>query len=96
MKVRVTATDPAEMRMLVKEPSFKALELYPAESDGHKFKAGDVCTLHGLIDFAEFNGQQVTVTAIREDGPKGKAYYVKGEINAAANWVYEYRLEAQP
>ena len=59
----------------------------------HKFAVGETRTLTGLIDFPEFNGERVKITGIREDGPRGKAYYVEGRIaDEACNWVYEYRL----
>lgn len=80
--------------MHAENPSFKSEELFKAPCDGHKFTAGQECTLHGLTDFPEFNGTIVKITAIREDGPRGKAYYIKGPIDKFVNWVYEYRLLA--
>lgn len=48
----------------------------------------------GLVDYPECNGMDVVVDQIREDGPRGKAYYIH-EIEALPiNWVYEYRLQA--
>jgi hypothetical protein len=70
------------------------INLFEKEADGHKFKVGDEATLVGLVDFPEFNGQRVSITGIREDGPRGRAYYVQGEITKFCNWVYEYRLTA--
>jgi len=74
---------------------FVSEELYKADADGHKFKPGDVVELHGLEDYPEFNGEKVTISAIREDGQHGKAYYFKtSNIDLAynLNWTYEYRL----
>lgn len=53
---------------------------------------GETRTLTGLVDFPEYNGQKVKITAIRMDGPKGKAYYVEGKINDVVNWIYKCRL----
>lgn len=74
-------------------PAFVSEELFKDSADGHKFKAGDKCRLVGLVDFPEFNGQKIEITAIRENGACGKAYYIKGPINKFVNWIYEYRLE---
>lgn len=41
---------------------------------------GEIRTLTGLRDFPEHNGEQVKITAIREDGTSGKAYYIEGRI----------------
>lgn len=87
------STDSATMcRELSGNPNLISSQLYKAESNGHKFKVGDKCTLTGLQDFLEFNGQPVEVESIREDGTHGRCYYIKGEINKFINWVYEYRL----
>jgi hypothetical protein len=89
---KITLTSPEECRAFAGTGLIESLELYKSESAGHKFKPGEIRTLHGLVDFPEFNGDAVEITAIREDGPNGKAYYVKGRINEFVNWVYEYRL----
>ncbi len=81
------------LRKISNDKRFVSKEFYRAESNGHKFKVGEMLTLTGLEDFPEFNGQQVEITAIRQDGARGKAYYVEGAINEFINWVYEYRLE---
>lgn len=87
------STDVQEVcRAISKLPGFHSVELYKAESDGHKYKPGETRTLTGLVDFQEYNGQEVKITAVRMDGAKGKAYYVEGKINDVVNWVYEYRL----
>lgn len=93
MKRHVTITNPLLCRLLSQHPDFTDAELYRAESHGHKFNPGEVVVLTGLEIYPEHNGEQVTITAIREDGPRGKAYYVKGAINEIINWVYEYRLK---
>ena len=77
-------------RAIHESPTWQSAELYPAESNGHKYKPGEMRTLTGLRDFPEHNGEQVKITAIREDGTNGKAYYIEGRI--PINWVYEYRL----
>lgn len=65
-----------------------------SKPNGHKFKPGDKAILTGLESFPEFNGDEVTITNIREDGAHGKCYYVSGRIaEEACNWVYEYRLK---
>lgn len=93
MKIAVTSTDPLICRQMTSENGFTSAELYKAESNNHKFSPGQVCILTGLIDFPEHNGEEVVITSIREDGPKGKAYYIRGVINEAVNWIYEYRLQ---
>lgn len=90
--VPVTIDDPVALRMLSGDPSLKSVELYIVEPDGHKYGPGETRMLTGLEDFPEYNGQSVEITSIRKDGPKGKAYYIKGKINEFINWVYEYRL----
>lgn len=89
----LTIGDPQLLRDLASDPSVLSMELFPAPANGHKFAPGDTCILHGLESFPEFNGQQVTITSIREDGVKGRAYYIEGAINEFLNWVYEYRLK---
>lgn len=88
-------TDP----QLLRSPDFRAnvvsiQEFKAKRTRRHKFRAGQRCRLVGLVDFPEFNGQIVTVGAIRDDEPKGRTYYITGEINTYMNWVFEYRLEA--
>lgn len=92
MNTPITLTDPSLCRALANDPKFVAEELFIAPSNGHKFKPGETRELIGLEDFAEFNGQKVLITSIRENGAAGKAYYIKGAINKYLNWVYEYRL----
>lgn len=90
----IISTDNANIcRALSKEPSFVSEELFVTESNGHKFQPGNECELVGLQNFPEYNGSKCTITAIRENGECGKAYYVKGEINKYMNWIYEYRLQ---
>lgn len=88
----VSTDNPLWIRLNADNPGYKSEELFKAPSSGHKFTADQECELMGLVDFPEFNGTAVTITAIREDGPKGKAYYIKGPIDKFVNWVYEYRL----
>lgn len=88
----ISTDNPLWIRLNADNPEFKSEELFKASCAGHKFTAGQRCELVGLVDFPEFNGTLVTITSIREDGPKGKAYYIKGPIDKFANWVYEYRL----
>jgi len=91
--MKISTSNPHECRALANDPDFVSVELMPGAENGHKFKPGDVCTLHGLVDFPEFNGQSVTISSIREDGPKGRAYYIRGRMDQTINWVYEYRLK---
>lgn len=84
--------DPDFLRAIKGNPSFENAELFPSAPNGHKFAAGQTCTLVGLESFPEYNGEKVTITSIREDGHHGKAYYISGRINEVMNWVYEYRL----
>lgn len=90
--MELSITDPRTIREIANDPRFASAELYPSEARGHKFKVGEMATLHGLVDFPQYNGQRVKITAIREDGAHGRAYYIEGEINAMLNWTYEYRL----
>ncbi len=89
--IRISTDDPNICRDLRQNANFQPVELFPASADGHKFKPGDRCRLVGMTQFPEYNGQIVQITAIREDGPHGKAYYIDGDL--ILNWVYEYRLE---
>ena len=71
-------------------------ELFKGPSNNHKYKIGQKLRLVGLVDYPEFNGEQVEITSFREDGSYGKAYYFKAdnfEIALQLNWTYEYRLE---
>lgn len=90
----ISTDSPAVIRKIAGDPNFISEMNRLGEANGHKFKVGDICRLHGLVDYPEYNGEQVEVEGIREDGPKGRAYYVKGRINVHCNWVYEYRMEA--
>jgi len=87
-----TITNPAHLRVMANNPEVKNIEPYKIEADGHKYIPGETRLLIGLEDFSEYNGEKVEITAIRENGEYGKAYYVKGRINEVMNWVYEYRL----
>lgn len=84
--------DPEFLRAIKDDPSFVSAELFPSAPNGHKFSVGQTCTLVGLESFPEYNGEEVKITAIRDDGPHGKAYYISGRINEVMNWTYEYRL----
>ena len=71
-------------------------ELFKGPNNNHKYKIGQKLRLVGLVDYPEFNGEQVEITSIREDGRYRKAYYFKAdnpEIALQLNWTYEYRLE---
>lgn len=68
-------------------------ELFTSDKDGHSYNVGDIKTLTGLVDFPEFNGEQVEITAFRLADEYGKTYYIKGRINQYLNWIYEYRLK---
>ena len=92
MNILCTTTNPEVIRKLAQDPNLTPAQLFVGKADGHKFKPGDVCTLTGLLDFPEFNGDKVTIDYIREDGPRGKAYYISGS-EIPINWVYEYRLQ---
>jgi len=73
------------------------IELFKGKKNGHKFSVGQRLRLIGLEDYPEFNGEEIEITSIREDGFYGKAYYFKSDNPAIAtqlNWTYEYRLEA--
>ncbi len=93
-QARLTISSPQVIRAIAKDPAFVNSEWFKAEANGHKFKSGDTAILTGLADFPEFNGTTVKITAIREDGPRGRAYYIAGKIDEMLNWVYEYRLES--
>jgi len=82
---------PEQVRAIAANPKIKPTELYRSESNGHKFKAGEVRKLVGLVDFPEHNGKKVRISSIRKDGANGRAYYIEEDIEL--NWVYEYRLE---
>lgn len=92
----ISTTNPDTIRFLAKTGLVQPAEIFKAEPNGHKFKAGQSYKLVGLEDFPEYNGQTVKISSVRENGLKGKAYYIEGKINEMINWVYEYRLEALP
>lgn len=96
IKANISTDDPRLCRALADDPRFTSAELFQAAADGHSFRPGQTCILAGLESYPEFNGQQVKITSIREDGPRGRAYYVEGSINRFVNWVYEYRLQPLP
>lgn len=91
--MNVTIADPALLRAASKNPDIVSVQSRTTEESGHLFKVGETCTLTGLVDFPEFNGQKVKITAFREGTERGRAYYIDGEINQFLNWVYEYRLQ---
>lgn len=93
--MKTSIQDPETIRQIADDPRFISAELFKAPPSDHKFSVGETAMLTGLESYPEYNGQQVEITAIREDGPHGKAYYIKGAINALINWTYEYRLEHQ-
>ena len=71
-------------------------ELYKGKQNGHKFNVGQKLKLVGLQNYPEFNGEIVEITAFRQNGQYGKAYYFKANnswVETQLNWVYEYRLE---
>lgn len=92
MIIQVTETRPEVIREMAGDPQFVSNEPYATEPNGHLFSVGEEAELHGLTNFPEFNGTRVTITNIREDGPYGKAYYIKGGLAKYINWTYEYRL----
>ena len=89
--MKITVTDPELIREIAADPSIGRFRI-TAKAAGHQFKPNDIAVLTGLTDFTEYNGQQVKITDIREDGPCGRAYYIEGEINTHLDWTYEYRL----
>lgn len=89
---KISTDDPDVCRAISGNPDYVSVELYQTAPNGHKYSVGETRTLTGLEDFPEYNGQEVKITAIREDGPHGKTYYIEGKINEMINWVYEYRL----
>ena len=92
MKIDVSITNPMMCRRMNNDPCFQDEELYRAAANGHKYAVGETCKLAGLVSYPEYNGETVEITSIREDGPHGKAYYIRGEINRCINWIYESRL----
>lgn len=89
--------DPQLIRATAADPNFISTEIATADkTSAHKFQKGDEARLVGLVDFKEYNGDHVTISSVREDGPNGRAYYISGRIvdDGLLNWVYEYRLEA--
>lgn len=90
----ISSDDPDFLRAIKGNTSVISEELFRAPPNGHKFVAGQTCVLVGLESFPEYNGEEVEITAIREDGANGKAYYIRGRINEVMNWIYEYRLSA--
>lgn len=91
----VSSDDPATVRAWHASGRLTPEELFPSDSNGHKFKKGDRCKLLGLVDFPDLNGQSVTISSPREDGPRGRCYYIKGECSNLINWVYEYGLKLE-
>ena len=89
----VTTTNPELLKQMSKDPNFISAEIFRSEAKNHLFKVGEHRELTGLVDFPEFNGEEVEITSIRQNGDEGRAYYIKGCINEFLNWVYEYRLK---
>lgn len=89
----LTINDPATLKDIKDNPNFISVESRKIKPNGHCYKVGDKKILTGLVDFPEYNGEEVEITAIREDGLYGKAYYVKGRLNEVVNWVYEFKLK---
>lgn len=92
MRNIISTDSPLLIRAMADNPHIRGEELYKTEAVGHTFSAGEKCILTGLVDFPEYNGDEVIISSIREPGPHGRAYYVKGRIERHCNWVYEYRL----
>lgn len=92
MNTILSTDDPDYLRAIKGDSRFQSEELFRADPCGHKFSVGQVCVLTGLQSFPEYNGEEVTITAVREDGANGKAYYISGRINEVMNWIYEHRL----
>lgn len=90
--MKTSLQDPKIIRAISGGKNFQSEELYKSKASGHKFKEGDKATLIGLEDFPEYNGEEVTISSIRENGSHGRSYYITGRINTMLNWVYEYRL----
>lgn len=70
-------------------------EVFKGEENNHKFIVGQILELFGLEDYPQFNGEKVTISSFREDGPHGKAYYLTSNnpnLDGQLNWTYEYRL----
>jgi len=92
--INVCIENAAQLRAMSGDPRFKAIELFKAKRNGHKFKRGQKCRLVGMESFPEFNGEKVKITSVRQDGHHGRAYYIENEkVNETLNWVYEYRLQ---
>lgn len=89
----VTIQNVDALRMLANDPNIKSIENFACEPNGHKFKVGDICEIHGMEQLTEFNGIKVEIANIRQDGECGKCYYIKGDCNPTINWTYEYRLK---
>lgn len=89
---QISLTSARDIRANADNPFIVSDELFKGAQNGHKFSVGQHVKLVGLVDFSEFNGQPMKITAIREDGARGRAYYIEGKINKFLNWVYEYRL----
>jgi len=82
------------LRELSGDPAFTAAELFKSEACGHRFAPEQICELHGLESFPEYNGERVKITAIRKNDDDGsRTYYIEGRINEVLNWVYEERLK---
>ena len=70
-------------------------EVFVTQKTNHIFKVGDVLELTGLVGFPEYNGETVTITNYRLDGPDGLAYYFTSNcgLEKHLNWIYEFRLK---
>ena len=63
---------------------------------GHKFKVGDSVRLVGMQSYPEFDGEIVTIVALRDPGPD-IGYYIESpnaDLSHQMNFIYEKRLEA--
>lgn len=68
MKVSVDSEAVELIREIAKNPDYNSEELFPGKANGHKFKVGQRCQLVGLVNFPEFNGETVEISAIGQDG----------------------------
>jgi hypothetical protein len=91
----ISTDDPDFLRAIKGDERFQSEELFRSTPRGHKFSPGQTCVLTGLQSFPEYNGEEVQITAVRDDGPDGKAYYINGRINEVMNWIYEHRLASR-
>lgn len=92
--LRIATEDADLIRRLASDPSITSAQLHPTEAtEAHKYKVGDTCILDRLTTFPEYNGEEVVIENVREDGDHGRCYYIRGRINEVLNWVYEDRMK---